>query len=149
MLLVDSLRRWRLAMGRVADPIEVTPEDRGVLEGWVRSSTCEQRRVERARIVLAAADGISNEAIAERLGLVRQTVAKWRARFVEFGVEGLEDAPRSGRPPVYTHDDRLRIVTAVTEEPPDPDSRWTVRAVADKLASEVGDLRLAGVADPR
>jgi transposase len=39
---------------------------------------------------------------------------------------------------VYTHDDRLRIVTAVTEEPPDPDSHWTVRAVADKLASEVG-----------
>lgn len=125
-------------MGRVADPIELTPEDRAVLERWVRSSTCEQRRAERARIVLAAADGASNEAIAERLGLVRQTVAKWRGRFVTLGVDGLEDAPRPGRPPVYTHDDRLRIVTAVTEEPPEPDSHWTVRAVAAKLASEVG-----------
>jgi len=125
-------------MGRVADPVVVSDEERAVLEGWVRSSTTEQRLVERARIVLLGAEGLSNDEIGRRLGVVRQTAGKWRNRFREGRLDGLLDASRSGRPVVYCHDDRLRILKAVTDEPPDPASQWTVRGVAEALTDEVG-----------
>ena len=125
-------------MGRVAEPVVLRDQERATLEGWVRSSTTEQRLVERARIVLLAAEGLSNEEIGRRLGVVRQTAGKWRSRFREGRLDGLADAPRPGRPVVYSHDDRLRIIRAVTEEPPDPGSQWTVRGVAEALADEVG-----------
>ncbi len=125
-------------MGRTADPIELTPEERWTLEGWVRASSTEQRLVERANIVLLTARGCSNKEIAQRLGVVRQTAAKWRERFRSGGVEALSDAPRPGRPLVYGHDDRLAIVKTVTEEPPDPESHWTVRGVAETLSDDLG-----------
>jgi len=125
-------------MGRIAERIEVTGEQRRVLEGWVRASSSEQRLVMRARIVLLAGEGHSNEEIAGELGVVRQTVAKWRERFRSKGVEGLGDGSRSGRPPRYGHDDRLAIVKTVTEQPPDPESHWTMTKVAEALGDEVG-----------
>jgi len=59
------------------------------------------REVVRARIVLYAADGLSNDAIAARLDTPRQIVSKWRKRFYQRGVAGLSDQPRGGRPPVF------------------------------------------------
>lgn len=125
-------------VGKTAEPIVLTAAERRILEGWVRGSSTEQRLVERARIVLLAAEGYSHAEIGRRLGLVYQTVAKWRNRFSEVGVAGLEDASRPGRPPIYGHDQRLQIVKTVTEELPDPGSHWTVRAVADNLNQDVG-----------
>lgn len=125
-------------MGKTADPIELSSQQRKTLEGWVRASSAEQRQVERARIVLLAADGHADQEIARRLGVVRQTAAKWRRRFREGGVEALGDARRPGRPVVYGHDERLQIVKVVTEELPDPESHWTMRAVAAALGDEVG-----------
>lgn len=124
-------------MGRAAGSIELTDEQRGVLESWVRASSTEQRLVERARIVLLAAEGLTNVEVAARLDLTRQTVGKWRERFREGGVEALDDARRPGRPLIYHHDDRLRIVKTVTEKLPDPDSYWTSQRVADAL-TELG-----------
>lgn len=127
-----------VAVGRIAEPIILSAEDRETLQGWVRATSTEQRLVERARIVLLAAEGHSSAEIARRLGLVYQTVSKWRNRFREGGLSALGDARRPGRPVVYGHDDRLRIVRTVTEELPGPDSHWTVRAVADELAEDLG-----------
>lgn len=125
-------------MGKIAERIVLSAEERDTLEGWVRASSTEQRLVERAQIVLLAAEGCSDAEIGRRLGVVYQTAGKWRKRFRESGLSALGDAPRPGRPVVYDHDDRLEIVKTVTEQLPDPASHWTVRAVADELADDLG-----------
>lgn len=86
-------------MGR-ASPfvLTVSDRDRRELERRVRSHTASQRDVVRAAIVLMAADGEENVAIAEAVGVVPNTVSKWRKRFFEEGLEGLADRERSGRP---------------------------------------------------
>ncbi len=128
-------------MGRVAPIIELDAEERRELEARLRARRSEQRVVERARIVLLAADGLSNLEIAERLSIDADTVGKWRSRFAGEGLAGLEDRSRPGRPLVYDHDDRLKIVKTVTEEPPDPASHWSGRQIAEVLSDEVGISR--------
>src|SRR5947209_9256181 len=78
--------------------IELTAGEREQLESWSRRRTTAQALALRSRIVLAAADGLSNSEIAERLGVSRPTVTKWRNRFCESRLEGLFDEPRPGRP---------------------------------------------------
>ena len=90
---------------------------------------------QRARIVLLAAEGMSNRDIAERVGLHYNQVGLWRARYGEYGLAGLEDGERSGQPPVYDHDDVLLLVKTVTEPPPDGASRWTMEALAEAMAA--------------
>src|SRR5262249_62074906 len=65
-----------------------------------------------------------------RVGLHYNQVAVWRGRYDEFGVAGLDDEERPGRPCIYAHDDVLLLVKTVTEPPPDGSSRWTMDAVA-------------------
>jgi transposase len=81
--------------------ITLTKQDRRKLEARAGRPTAEQRQALRARIVPAAAGGQSNRRIAARLGVVPNTVCKWRKRFAEQGLAGLEDRPRSGRPPRF------------------------------------------------
>jgi transposase-like protein len=81
--------------------IVLSDEDRRRLESLVRQRTAEQRMVMRARIVLAAAEGAQNASIAARLGVVVNTVIKWRKRFYEEGMEGLSDRQRAGRPRTF------------------------------------------------
>ncbi len=78
--------------------IELSGADRSRLEAVARKQTAERRQVLRAQIVLGAADGEENATIAPRLGVALNTVIKWRKRFVEEGMAGLEDRKRSGRP---------------------------------------------------
>jgi transposase len=116
-------------------PLELRVGDREKLERTVRSQTAPQREVTRARIVLMAADGYSNRAIADRVGLHYNQVAVWRHRYAAEGLAGLSDEERSGRPPVYGHDDVLLLVKTVTEDPPAA-SRWTMEALARRLNEE-------------
>jgi len=78
------------------------------LEGVARKQTAERRQVLRARIVLGAADGEENARIAERLGVALNTVIKWRKRFFEERMDGLEDRKRSGGPPVFSGSSDVR-----------------------------------------
>ncbi len=128
-------------MPRIAAIIRLTTVERQELEARVRARRTEQRGVERARIVLLAAVGYTNRQIAERLSVNPDTVGKWRSRFAGEGLEGLEDRPRSGRPLVYGHDDRLKVIKTVTEEPPDPTSHWSGHQIAAALADDVGISR--------
>ena len=82
--------------------IELSDAERDELEAIVRRRTAQQRMVVRARIVLAAADGEENAAIAERLEIALNTVIKWRKRFFEERMAGLADRKRSGRPRVVS-----------------------------------------------
>ena len=76
--------------------VEVSEQDRRELERIVRAASSEVRMVERARIVLAASEGLTTGQIAERVGCAERTVKKWRPRYAREGIEGLADAPRSG-----------------------------------------------------
>jgi DNA-directed RNA polymerase specialized sigma24 family protein len=76
----------------------LSEDDRTALEAAARSYTSPYRDVIRAKIVLYAAEGLSNDRIAARLDTPRQIVSKWRKRFFERGMAGLEEAPRQGRP---------------------------------------------------
>ena len=85
---------------RVAPKITLTNEDRQTLGRWARGRSTPARLVLRARIVLLAADGKDNKSIAAELHTDRLLVGKWRKRFVEKGLAGIEkDAPRGGRKP--------------------------------------------------
>ena len=81
-----------------SDVIELSDEERGELEGIAGRLTAPFRTVQRARIVLYAAQGLSNVEIAARLDTVPEVVAKWRRRFRLTRLEGLDDKPRAGRP---------------------------------------------------
>ena len=83
----------------------------------------------RARIILLAGQGLPNPAIAEQVGVHHVQVCQWRQRFVKERLQGLYDKPRSGRPLVYGHDERLHLVdTAVN--PPKVESHWSTRTLA-------------------
>jgi transposase len=73
-------------------------EDRATLESWTRSRAIRASHVQRTRIVLALADGAGTSGAARQVGVSRPTVIKWRDRFVEHGIAGLDDEPRAGRP---------------------------------------------------
>ena len=81
----------------VAAALELRDGDRGRLEALTRASTVSAGLATRARIVLLAADGVANTDIADLTGTSRPTVLKWRGRYAESGVDGLDDDPRPGR----------------------------------------------------
>jgi len=116
-------------------PLKLRRGDRSHLEATVRSGTVEARAAQRSRIILLAADGWSNRDIAETVGMHYNQVGIWRKRYTEFGIAGLEDEERPGRPPVYDHDDVLLLVKLVTEPPPDNATRWTMEALAEAMAT--------------
>ena len=82
--------------------IELSDDERVQLEAWARRRTSAQALALRSRIVLCAADGLNNTEIAERLGVHRPMVRKWRGRFAEHRLDGLTDELRPGRPPTRT-----------------------------------------------
>ncbi len=99
---------------RPAPALALRSVDREELTRWTRSTAGRAGLAVRARIVLAAADGEANERIAERVGVSKVTVLKWRGRFLAEGVAGLSDQARSGRPRTIDH----RRVVSVTLTPP-------------------------------
>ena len=76
----------------------ISPSERTTLEQWARRRTTAQGLAQRARIVLACASGQAAPAVAAELHITRQTVGKWRGRFVEKRLAGLVDEPRPGAP---------------------------------------------------
>lgn len=119
-------------------PIRVTTlrrGDRAILEQWVRARTTSHRVVERARIVLASADGHGGDAICAMLGVSRPTVSRWLDRYDAQGATGLEaDRPRSGRPRQITAADEAAIVDATLRTPaPDGGTHWSTRLMAAQV----------------
>jgi len=117
--------------GPSAVPIELTEDESAQLQAWTRRSKTAQSLALRARIVLACAEGESNSAVAERMGISVATVRKWRGRFAVDRVDGLSDEPRSGRPRVIS-DEKINDVITLTLEssPPRGDSHWSTRSMA-------------------
>ena len=82
--------------------LDLSPEQRQELEARARRYTLSYREVMRAKIVLMAAEGLDNDEIAARLDTHREIVSKWRKRFYEQGLVGLEERPRGGRPASFS-----------------------------------------------
>jgi transposase len=82
--------------------LRLTVEQRQELEARARQYTLPYRDVVRAKIILMAADDVDNDEIADRLDTRREIVSKWRKRFFEDGLVGLDERPRGGRPPVFS-----------------------------------------------
>ncbi len=82
--------------------LSLSADQQSELEARARKYTLPYRDVVRAKIVLLAAAGLDNDEIAARLDTRREIVSKWRKRFFEQGLAGLEERPRGGRPPVFS-----------------------------------------------
>lgn len=88
--------------------VKLARKERARLEAMARKYTSPYRDVLRAKIVLYAAQGLENEEIAQRLDTPRQIVSKWRKRFCEEGLGGLEERSRAGRPARFSPQSRDR-----------------------------------------
>ena len=126
-------------MAAKAKKIELSEDERAELERVVRAGTSERRLVERAQIVLCAAEGRSAKRISEALGCSPNTAKKWRTRFEGQGLEGLCDLPRPGKPLVHDAAVRARLIAKACTRPPETAEgarreRWTYA----ELAAEVG-----------
>jgi putative transposase len=136
-------------------PIVLTESQREMLVHLTRRTSSPQGLVRRARIVLAAGEGLNNEQIAQRLGINRETARLWRSKWLAGAqrlgsgeeeaseqalrecIEGvLDDAPRSGAPATFTPEQVVRIVALACEDPREgsgrPVSHWTSAELADE-----------------
>jgi transposase len=117
-----------------AAPVRLTTKRRRKLGQIVAAATSPQRLVLRAKIVLAAAGGAANAAIARDLGCSVAVVRTWRGRFTVRGIPGLFDKPRSGRPEAHGPSARLAVLAVATSVPPDGESQWSHVMIAAHLA---------------
>ena len=116
--------------GRPMPALTLTDEERDTLERWARRRTTAQAVALRARIVLASAAGKTNTAIARETRVKKQTIGKWRARFLTKRLDGLLDEPRPGAPRKITDADVERVVTLTLESRPRDATHWSTRSMA-------------------
>jgi len=116
---------------RVAPPVVLNSEQRKTLKQWARSRSLPIRQVQRAQIILLAADGKQDLEIAVAVNISNQKAARWRKRFLQKGFPGLEkDATRPGRPPTITPAKVKDVVRKTTQEKPDNATHWSTRTMA-------------------
>ena len=102
------------------------------MRAWARRRTSAQALALRSRIVLAAAEGLSNSEIAARLGIHRGTAAQWRSRFVRDRLDGLVDEPRPGRPRTIDDARVVEVIVRTLETTPEDATHWSTRSLAAK-----------------
>jgi transposase len=117
----------------VAPSVELSDEERAQLTAWTRRATSANALAMRSRIVLAAADGLGNTAVAAKVGVEVGTARRWRNRFLAHRLEGLLDEPRPGRPRTVTDDRVEAIVTRTLETTPRDATHWSTRSLAAEL----------------
>jgi transposase len=128
--------------------VEVPDADRRQLQRRVRDKGAPAREVERARIVLLAAEGVPGKQIAAIVGCAEPTVVTWRGRYAESGLAGLEDLPRPGKPAQLPEALRDRVLELTLTEPPDQfgATHWSSRLLASALGGEGTPISHATVA---
>jgi transposase len=124
-------RRFHLMpRGRPLTPLMLTTDERETLDRWMQRRKTAQALALRARLILAAAQGVSNHEVAAHLRVTEQTVSKWRRRFLERRVDGLLDEPRPGAPRTITDTDVERVITLTLERTPQDATHWSTRSMA-------------------
>jgi transposase len=119
---------------RAAVEIRLSKGQRAILQQWSRGRKVAVRQAQRAKIILRAAQGHSNQEIAFQLGVKVHTVGRWRNRFAELGIAGIEkDLPRGGRPRQPRERVESEIIRKTTQETPSHATHWSTRSLAKEL----------------
>jgi transposase len=119
---------------RVAQPIELTEEERRKLEQQSRGRSIAARVVLRSRIILLAAAGLQNRQIAEKLKVAPRMATLWRDRFNKLGIKGLlKDAPRPGHPPSINAELTASLIEKTTQSTPANATHWSTRTMAKEM----------------
>jgi transposase len=118
--------------GRSKAELVLTGDERETLLRWARRAKSAQALALRCRIVLACAEELSNTEVADRLGISRMTVGKWRSRFVERRLDGLVDEDRTGRPPSITLDQVEEVIVSTLEQTPRNATHWSRTSMAKR-----------------
>ncbi len=127
---------------RVARPVTLNSEQRQVLEQQARARSLPARQVERARIVLRAADGWQDKDIAAELSITPEKAARWRNRFLQGGLAALrKDAPRPGRPRTVLSGKVKQIIEKTTQEKPAAATHWSTRTMAAAVGVSEATVR--------
>ncbi len=113
--------------------VDLSTEEREELRQLVRRGKHSSRKVTRARILLLAGDDASDEQIVDSLKTGFATVERTRKRFVEEGLECLNERPRRGPAPKLTGKQAAHLVAIACSTPPEGFARWTLRLLADKV----------------
>jgi transposase len=108
----------------------LSDDERQKLQTWADRPKSTQRLATRARIILACAEGLDNQAVAARLRVNTATVGKWRRRFLDDRLDGLADEPRPGAPRTITDELVERVITKTLEEKPKAATHWSTRGMA-------------------
>ena len=116
--------------GRPKEPVTLSEIERERLNSIANSRSIPHGLARRAQIVLLAADGLPNGAIAERVNLSHQMVCKWRKRYLQQGLEGLHDELRPGRPRTISDEEVAMLVRRTLDSKPPEGTHWTIRAAA-------------------
>ena len=128
---IIDLGVYFVSVPRVAEPIRLEPPDRLELQQWVAAHGTPQQVTQRCRIILAAAEGVENNRIAEQLEINPKTVALWRRRFGREGTECLwEVASGRGRKPHYGTDKVAAIIERTLQHRPKGATHWSCRSMA-------------------
>jgi transposase len=127
---------------RVAAPVVLDSSQQKTLEQWAKARSLPTRQVERAKVVLLAAEGKSDLEIAAGLGISNQKAARWRKRFLRLGLPGLEkDAPRPGRKPVIPANIKETLVRKTIESKPENATHWSTRTMAAEMGVSEATVR--------
>ncbi len=120
-----------MGIGRPKAAIKLTEDEQQMLTSWTRRAKSAQALALRARIVLRCAAGETNSAVAEQLHITKQTVGKWRQRFVERRLDGVLDEPRPGAPRKISDEQIEQVVTRTLESTPRTATHWSTRSMAE------------------
>lgn len=127
---------------RVAPKIELSCDERKVLTRLSRGRSTPVRLAQRSRIVLRASEGLQNQQIAAELGIKRDTVGRWRHRYAQSGLAGIEkDAPRPGRRPSITPSKVREIVEKTLQSKPKAATHWSTRTMAKEAGVSAASVR--------
>ena len=123
--------------------MSVTDDERAVLERWSRRPKSPHSIAQRARIVLLASEGLSNNAVADKVGVNQATVVKWRKRFLARRLDGLVDEPRPGAPRTIGDAEVEAVIVRTLEDKPTDATHWSTRDLAKRVGmspSSVGRI---------
>lgn len=125
-------------MGAKPKQVALTDEERATLTFWAGSGPnyAVSRKAIRARVILAAAEGLTLKEIAARVDLSRNNCLKWRQRFIAQRMDGLQDKPGRGRAPILTAED-YRQVLELSRSPPPDGVRWSLRRLAQATGHSI------------
>lgn len=132
-----------LPRGRPKRPLAIPEDDRQTLLRWTKRAKSANALAQRARIVLRCADGVANSVVAQELRVTIQTVGKWRSRYLERGLAGLLDEPRSGAPRKISDEQVEAVVVKTLESTPKDATHWSTRSMA--AATGLSDHTIARI----